>query len=349
MSESTRNLTVFYSWQSDLPDSTNRSAIRQALRSAANEIEQKITGIRVSIDEATREEPGSPNIPATILRKIEEADAFVADVSIVNGGPPSENVVRPMPNPNVVFELGYAVAQLGWGRIVLLFNEEFGLLNQLPFDFDRHRVSPYRLTQTSNGQQRRSVASLAEVALTSVLKADPPRPAATRVPSGHEIRRSRDLRNLERVLSKVHIPSLEAHMEEDPHRILHIIHFCWLDFDAEMSSSQMHFYDRDLDARLRAFHKAWARSMSYPSEYHPDATPIIRAFIFMEYDDPFQMLKGNRQKHWDEMQAGRTRMAEVWPQIAKLVQEKYLELDMRELSKAREAEYTAWREKLYQI
>jgi hypothetical protein len=55
---------------------------------------------------------------------------------------------RPCPNPNVGYELGYAVATLGWDRVILLFNEACGEFpKDLPFDFIQNRASPYRLEE----------------------------------------------------------------------------------------------------------------------------------------------------------------------------------------------------------
>ncbi len=60
-------LTIFYSWQSDLPDNTNRKLIRDALHLIIPELEND--RLKIFIDEATREEAGSPNIPLTIMEK----------------------------------------------------------------------------------------------------------------------------------------------------------------------------------------------------------------------------------------------------------------------------------------
>lgn len=46
-------LTVFYAWQSDLSEKTNRYAIRTALRAAASALNTK-HGIEMVIDDATR-------------------------------------------------------------------------------------------------------------------------------------------------------------------------------------------------------------------------------------------------------------------------------------------------------
>jgi hypothetical protein len=61
-------------------------------------------------DETTRDTSGSPNIALKILEKIQAADVFVADITTVT----APGAKRPCPNPNVGYELGYAVATLGW-------------------------------------------------------------------------------------------------------------------------------------------------------------------------------------------------------------------------------------------
>ena len=68
-----RSIKVFYAWQSDLPAKFNRNAVKKSLRLASGELEAQLsteTQTEVIIDEATRDYPGSPNIPASILEKI---------------------------------------------------------------------------------------------------------------------------------------------------------------------------------------------------------------------------------------------------------------------------------------
>ncbi|MGB8192315.1 MAG: hypothetical protein WCF67_10375, partial [Chitinophagaceae bacterium] len=135
---------IFYSWQSDLPKLTNLNAIRQVLRDASSMIESEIEDIRIEIDEATRDLPGSPNIPKAIFGKISASDIFVCDVTTINTNTSAD--LRRVPNPNVLIELGYAVATLGWDRIIMLFNTVHGNFpNDLPFDIDRHRATKFTI------------------------------------------------------------------------------------------------------------------------------------------------------------------------------------------------------------
>ncbi len=131
---------VFYSWQSDLPNATNRGLIGEALGAALTELASVgTTAVEPAPDRDTQGVAGAPDIAATIFEKIDAAAVFVADVSLVT----PLGSERPAPNPNVLIELGYAMRALGPCRIVLVCNEHFGRVEQLPFDLRARRVLTY--------------------------------------------------------------------------------------------------------------------------------------------------------------------------------------------------------------
>ncbi|MFA6135753.1 MAG: hypothetical protein WC705_00060 [Candidatus Paceibacterota bacterium] len=140
---------IFYSWQSDLPNSTNRGFIEDALLSSVKLI-SKDPNIEIEpvIERDTKGVGGSPDISKTILDKIDSSSIFVADVSIIN----NNNKGRPTPNPNVLIELGYALKALGPERIILLINKSFGGPELLPFDLKMRRVLVYE----NNGKDAKS-------------------------------------------------------------------------------------------------------------------------------------------------------------------------------------------------
>lgn len=133
---------IFYSWQADLPNNCNRGLIQEALAKAIEGIKTDAEcSLQPVIDRDTYGVPGSPDISATIFAKIDSAAMFVADVSIID-----TSARRPCPNPNVLFELGYAVKTLGWDRVLMVMNTEHGAPEQLPFDLRARRVVPYSAT-----------------------------------------------------------------------------------------------------------------------------------------------------------------------------------------------------------
>ncbi len=136
--------TVFYSWQSDLPNTSNRGFIEKALNKAVKEIAaDESIGVEPVIDRDTAGVGGSPEISGTIFEKIAKADVFVADVSIIN----KDEKGRKVPNLNVLIELGYAFKALGYNKVILIMNTGFGGLELLPFDLRTRRVLAYDTTK----------------------------------------------------------------------------------------------------------------------------------------------------------------------------------------------------------
>ena len=87
---------IFYSWQSDLPNRTNRGFIEQALEKAVRVLRTDETlWVEPVVDRDTACDPGTPDIAQTIFAKIAASAVFVGDVSIVQHPPGG----RPVPNP----------------------------------------------------------------------------------------------------------------------------------------------------------------------------------------------------------------------------------------------------------
>lgn len=124
-------VTIFYSWQSDLPNAKNRTLIETCLKKAIKSLRDEIKEVsEILIESDSRNDIGTPDLTESIFEKIDTCDIFVADISIIN----SQSNYRKMSNPNVLIELGYAARSVGWNNIICLFNGEYGEVEQLPFD-----------------------------------------------------------------------------------------------------------------------------------------------------------------------------------------------------------------------
>jgi hypothetical protein len=135
------SFTVFYAWESDCPNETNRSLIKEAAEEAIATINADATiEDGPLLDHDTKGTPGFPDIPNTILEKIDRCGIFLADLSFVGATPANEAARKPklMPNSNVLIELGYAMKTVGSERIICVMNTAFGPPDELPFDL-RHR------------------------------------------------------------------------------------------------------------------------------------------------------------------------------------------------------------------
>ena len=163
-----QNCTVFYSWQSDLPNPTNRSLIQKALENVARSIrEDKSITVEPRIDRDTEGKPGSPDIADVIFEKIASCDIFACDVSIIG-----KTRNRYTPNPNVLIELGYAMKSLGPERIIMIMNTAFGEPERLPFDLNKKRVLRYRIEEGADAKaaERRELEKTVDKAIRAILR-----------------------------------------------------------------------------------------------------------------------------------------------------------------------------------
>ncbi len=147
--------TVFYSWQSDRP--ATRSFVRAALGLAADRAGARVEdSIRVDSGTEGIGEPAA--IADTMFKKIDDAAVFVADVTFIGTSEKKSDHgdLKRLPSPNVLVELGYAIARLGWDRIILLMNVEFGPPERLPFDL-RSRRTPTTFLANRDNQDKTAV------------------------------------------------------------------------------------------------------------------------------------------------------------------------------------------------
>lgn len=148
---------IFYAWQSDSPANTNRNLIESAAKSALQSIKKEGTvEPAIRLDKDTKGVAGIPDIANTILDKIRSCDLFLADVTFVGSVFDRQNENTDLiPNPNVMIELGYALSELGWERVIPVMNIHYGDQTKLPFDL-RNRRWPlaYLLPPDADGALR---------------------------------------------------------------------------------------------------------------------------------------------------------------------------------------------------
>ena len=143
--------TIFFSWQSDLPNKTNRNLIENSIKLALKKMNQDSPySLITEIDRDTKGVLGSPDIVDSILTKIDKCGLFIADISIINSSLNGKST----PNPNVLFELGYAVKCLGWDRVICVFNSDFGDVSELPFDLRNRRILTYETSNISETRKK---------------------------------------------------------------------------------------------------------------------------------------------------------------------------------------------------
>ena len=139
MKTTKRNYKIFYSWQSYIGGKANREYIQEQIQSSCNKL-----GLNATILEDSRGTTGAADIPNIILSKIIQSDIFICDITPVNTIDLPNGKKRAIPNPNVMFELGFAVRSLGWDMVLLVVNQEYGDVEFMPFDISKHTIITYR-------------------------------------------------------------------------------------------------------------------------------------------------------------------------------------------------------------
>jgi hypothetical protein len=174
--------TVFYSWQSESHGSVCRNFIQtsleKALKALGRDDQAEISPV---LDRDTGGVPGTPSISDQIFSKIVFSDVFVADVTLSRRSAEwrffgftitRRTRLRLSPNPNVLLELGFAAAHIGWDRIILVQNAEYGGPDELPFDLRGRRIVTYHLRPDDDdikSARREELARQLEVALRAAL------------------------------------------------------------------------------------------------------------------------------------------------------------------------------------
>jgi hypothetical protein len=191
-------MKVFWSWQADLDRRLHQYLVRDALRDACDQLAEagEIDGPdRPEVDHDTLGMAGTPDIVTGVLRKIENAAAFVADMTPIGRTVPAELLpgtsadelppIKYLQNPNVMSELGYADHAIGQDSIILVANQaRYPGPEALPFDW-RHRRGPvlYTLADGATPAERRSVRQQLATRFTEYLVPILNRAAADRPPA----------------------------------------------------------------------------------------------------------------------------------------------------------------------
>ena len=155
--------TVFYSWRDDPDRKLNRSFIQKCLEAAIKKVNREDLSDLV-VDRDTKNVAGMPDIGHTVMEKIDKAAVIIADLTIINPAWIRREDERPVSNPNVLFELGYALGKRGAARLVGVVNVAFGPVEELPFDIRPKRLMTYSLKDGDDvsAVQRELVSDLAK-------------------------------------------------------------------------------------------------------------------------------------------------------------------------------------------
>ncbi|MDR3234032.1 MAG: nucleotide-binding protein [Planctomycetaceae bacterium] len=245
------NKTIFFSWQSDLPSDANHYAIKGSIEKAIKETD-------LSYDEATRNTSGSINILEKIYEKISVADIFVCDITTVGKIQNTNASKRPTPNPNVLLELGYAIAHLGWERIILVYNEKFADKNSsnysdLPFDISKHRLTKYTVNDNDDKVGKDKLTESLKSAVKTILQ-NKSVTNGTIIRSVREGKREKDVENLTWLLKRISLKAFDTFRDNLPEKMyMPVVNFFAECINYCHNNSLFHIHNQELKMLIDEF------------------------------------------------------------------------------------------------
>jgi len=238
----------------------------------------------------------------------------------------------------VLVELGYAVGELGWKRVILLFNESHGSLKtDLPFDIVQNRVSPFRLAATDPKGKAAALEKLLYVALQAVIAKSPKRPAELRGLRPKKIQHKRDAEVIRWLMEHISLSTLDEIIEDLPYRITQPGLWFLSNFEAVVGSSRFILHDPVLKDAVERLAVAWRRAFQY-DQFYRDSSNMRQHLFVNSGDAPFSPAQ---DAAWRDIEAARNQMARAKHDLIERLKDAYVEVDVREASQTAWASYQA--------
>ena len=322
-----KQLFVFYSWQSDLGH-PHTSFLREAIKQACLQIEEN-NEFSIIVDDATRDMSGSGDIVKNIFDKVKNADIFIGDITIINN---SDNVGnRPVPNPNVMIELGYALAHLGEDRIIMPFNTFYGKMADRPFDIITNRCLDYKYDFNPERDKNYRTSGKSDLtknlfqAIKLIFIKNPQKPRDSEF-NPDKIKQERDIKQIKNLLSKINLDILDEHINLDnsPFRIWHGIFGFQHDFNSILISSSFHLHDKKLWELLKEINKQWEITLSFGDYYQ--SQPPSEYYYF----DGQEHLPDKVDQDCLKIKNASLTLKTYLKELSTYIHEKYLEIDLQE-------------------
>lgn len=227
--------------------------------------------MHIKIDEATSNQVGTLHIPNAILQNISNSDFFVVDLTTVGA---TFDKVKKLQNPNVLIELGYAVSQLGWDRIIILFNKEFGEFKDLPFDIEKRSCLDFKITSAEDkngiGQLRENLITR----ITQIIEVNPDRPS--RMTEVVDKERANDIKTIKAILVWMAPTEMDYLLEHGSSRVKKSLLAGAQKLDDFTESVTFHVTDKALKKRILELADNWSAFLEcIPKSYTLDKEEYV--------------------------------------------------------------------------
>jgi len=320
---------IFYSWQMDIPVENNKRPIELSIQEACINIAKTNIDFEYIIDDATRDIPGSPSIPDSIFSKINASDIFIADITTVSHECDGKN----FSNPNVLIELGFAISCIGWSRIILLYNKQFGKFpDDIAFDIAKNRILDFKIKDKYDKSGYGMLLNQLVVAIKLIYEKNPKKPNEILFIDDGKRKRANDINKIRELCNSLEYNTIDYFIKEFHNKFYDSIFFYFEEFKAKMENPYFYVYDGKIKLLLNNFLTLWKKSLSFGHKYRYTGKDV---FLFCMEDsrspDDSTILERIAKVQMELQNAFNELLTEI--------REKWLEIDLDECSKTAKTNY----------
>ena len=283
--------------------------------------------INIIIDEATRNMTGSQNISLTILNKIDDANIFVCDISTINKTDSNKN--RKTPNPNVMYELGYAVAKLGWERIILILNQEYGEISDVPFDIQQHSITSYKLAYSKTNNSKSIIGTKSKELENKIQLILDIKQKKENI-SSDEIIKKRDIEIIEKIMGQIPYTLIREQIRIAPDKILIDLPNFFDDFQHVLHNNIEYLHDNELSDLFRNLHTIWSDILNTSYNYHQNNPKSKYAVFEAQFGD--MPLNKEQEELWNNIKKSHVHIDEILSKILNKIKMNYVEIDLKRIN-----------------
>jgi hypothetical protein len=182
---------------------------------------------------------------------------------------------------------------------------------------------------------------LVKAAILAVIGKNPKRPAELRGIAPEKLRHDQDITNMEWLMSKIHLPTLDEHINELPQKITSRALWFWEGFRVVVASSLFNLHDPVLCGAVNKLLHGWQTALDHDEQYDS------KLGTFYVFTNPLDLpLPPKRKKIWDEIDKARFDMADALVTILKRLRESYVEIDIHKTNRQAWNEYVEFQTQL---
>jgi hypothetical protein len=215
------------------------------------------------------------------------------------------------------------------GKIILILNEEYGAIDDIPFDIRQHVITSYILSNSQEDKQKSIIGNIAkglEKKINLILNIKP----KVKILDYQIMIKQRDIKIIEKIMKQVPYTLIREQIRYAPKQILLELPDFFDDFEKILHENIEYLHDKELEELLKNLHSVWQDILNNSFNY--DSNNInsrFATFVSPPGDMPLSIFQ---QESWDDIENIHKDIDNVLKSIINIIKDKYIEIDLKSLN-----------------